>query len=261
MPLSPASQLKASEELNEPSNPDEVIARARGLVIELIGVEEQQRFEWALPAMLRQAKWDVDRAVKKMHALSAYAGKHPELFQDASAGEFIGQAGVEMMSHLPARNSRGELVLLVDGEKLSPYAREYTLTDMLRFSVFYMSVIMRDEETQVNGVVIVENLENYPLTALSRMSGTSFSGIKACFDWMHMSPLRLRVIYACKQPWYVGVMLKMVTPFMSKKLKERVYLFGDDVGAMLVAAGLTADQVPPRFGGTLDGFDYAWHLR
>ena len=261
MPLSPASQLKAIEELNEPSNPDEVIARARGLVIELIGAEEQLRLEWALPAMLRQAKWDVDRAVKKMHALSVYFGKHPELFRDASAGEFIGQASVEMMSHLPARNSRGELVLLVDGEKLSPYAREYTLTDMLRFSVFYMSVIMRDEETQVNGVVIIENLENYPLTALSRMSGTSLSGIKACFEWMHMSPLRVRGIYACSQPWYIEVMLKMVKPFMSKKLKERVYLFGDDVGAMLVAAGLTADQVPPRFGGTLEGFDYAWHLR
>ena len=261
MPLSPASQLKASEELNEPSNSDEVIARARELVIESIGTDEQRRFEWALPAMLRQAKWDVDRAVKRMAALSNYAGKHPELFRDASAGEFVGQASVGMMTHLPARNSRGELVLLIDGEKLTPYAKEYTLTDMLRFSVFYMSIIMRDEETQVNGVVIVENLENYPLTALSRMSGTSLSGIKACFDWMHMSPLRLRGIYACSQPWYVTGMLKIVSPFMSKKLRNRVYLFGDDVGAMLVSAGLTADQVPPRFGGTLEDFDYAWHLR
>jgi hypothetical protein len=185
MPLLPASQLKASEELNEPSNPDEVIAQAHGLVLELIGAEEQQHFEWALLAMLRQAKWDIHQAAKKIYVLLAYAGRHPKLFQDASAGEFIRQAGVKMMSHLPARNSWGELVILVDGEKFSPYAREYTLTDMLRFSVFYMSVIMHDKETQaaqVSGVVIVENLENYPLTALSRMSGTSLSGIKACFD-------------------------------------------------------------------------------
>ena len=261
MPLLPASQLKASEELNEPSNPDEVIAQARGLVLELISVEEQQRFKWALLAMLRQAKWDVDQAVKKIQALLAYAGRHPELFQDASAGEFIGQAGIEMMSHLPARNSRGKLVLLVDGEKLSPYTWEYTLTDMLHFSIFYMSVIMRNEETQVSGVVIIKNLENCPLTALSQMSGTSLSRIKVCFDWMNISPLRVQGIYACNQPWYVGVMLKMVTLFMFKKLKERIYLFGEDVSAMLVAAGLTTNQVLPRFDGTLEGFDYTSHLQ
>jgi hypothetical protein len=78
---------------------------------------------------------------------------------------------------------------------------------------------------------------------------------------MNINPLRVRGIYACNQPWYVGVMLEMVSLFMSKKLKERIYLFDDNVGAMLVAAGLTANQVPPRFGGILEGFDYAWHLQ
>lgn len=261
MTISEASKQKAIAELNEPSNIDEVLTSARERVIELIGADEQRRFEWALLAMLRQTKWDVDRAVDKMVALSAYAAKNPHCFVDATATEFIGQASVGMMSHLPTTNSRGELVLLVDGEKLTPYAKDYNLTEMLRFSVFYMSVIMADEETQVNGVIIVENLQNYPMMALSRMAGTSLAGIKASFDWMNLSPLRVRGIYAFYQPWYIGMMLGMTKPFMSKKLKERVYLFGDDVAAMLAAAGLTPEQIPPRFGGTLENFDYAWHLR
>ena len=53
----------------------------------------------------------------------------------------------------------------------------------------------------------------------------------------------------------------MVKPFMSKKLRSRVALYGSDTAAMLAAAGLSPDQVPPEYGGTLQGFDPAWYLR
>ena len=53
----------------------------------------------------------------------------------------------------------------------------------------------------------------------------------------------------------------MVKPFMSKKLRDRVSLHDKDTAAMLAEAGLDPKDVPPEYGGTLQGFDYGWHLK
>ena len=63
------------------------------------------------------------------------------------------------------------LVMLIDGPKLKDYAKSYTMKDMLRYSVFLMSLLLKDEETQVNGAIILENLDNYPIFALNSMKG------------------------------------------------------------------------------------------
>ena len=59
---------------------------------------------------------------------------------------------------------------------------------------------------------------------------------------------------------YVGLMLGLVKPFMSKKLRERTHLYGGDTARMLVEAGLSPEAVPPEYGGTLKDFDPAWWL-
>lgn len=166
-----------------------------------------------------------------------------------------------MTSHLPSRNDRGQLVLLIHGEAMSALAKKHTMKDMLRFSVFYMRELICEEETQVNGVIILENLKDYPMSALNKMKGVGLSGIRASFDWLGVSPMRLRGIYGCHQPWYVGMMLAIARPFMSKKLRSRVTLFGKDTAAMLMEAGLAPEQVPPLFGGTLQGWEPNWHLK
>ena len=121
-------------------------------------------------------------------------------------------------------------------------------------------LLLKDEETQVNGAIILENLDNYPIFALNSMKGMGPSGMRASFDWLGAAPLRLRGLYACKQPWYVGFMLALVKPFMSRKLRERTNLYGADTAKMLAEAGLKAEHVPPAYGGTMEGFDPAWFL-
>ncbi len=56
------------------------------------------------------------------------------------------------------------------------------------------------------------------------------------------------------------MMLALARPFMSKKLKERTHLYGSNTAKMLEEAGLRPEQVPPPYGGTLQGFDPAWYL-
>jgi len=166
-----------------------------------------------------------------------------------------------MNTYLPTPNDRGELVILLECEKLNDFVRLYTQTDMLRFSVFLMMRLMKDKETQINGVIIVENLRNYPMTAGMRLKGASYGGMKANFQWLSASPMKLKGIYGCFQPFYIPAMLALVRPFMSRKLRDRVALFGSDTDAMIKAAGLRPEQVPVEYGGTLENFDPAWYLR
>ncbi len=280
----------AAETLNEPSGSEReaVLNAFSQRVEEAIGAEAAERFSWAKLATLRQSKWDQALALERMKKLGAFAAKHAEYFESAEPAEFAGQAAIGMTSHLPTRNSRGELVMLIDGQKLGEYAKAHTVKDMLRFSVFYMTLLLHDDETQLRGAVILENLEDYPIFALNSMKGMGPSAMKASFGWLGAAPLRLRGLYVCKQPWcaararmararpaplrarkpsgrraphrYVGMMLALARPFMSKKLKERTHLYGSNTPKMLEEAGLSPEQVPPQYGGTLQGFDPAWYL-
>ena len=72
--------------------------------------------------------------------------------------------------------------------------------------------------------------------------------------------MRLRGIYACHQPWYVNIMLALVRPFMSRKLRDRLKFFGSRQQDMLDAAGLRPEDVPELFGGAMQSWDPAWYL-
>ena len=253
----------AEKELNEPSASEKetILAQFKARVVAATGDELAARFDWAMLACLRQSKWDSDKALERMNKLALFAQKNSQYFDGLQPDEFVGQAAIGMTSHLPTRTAKGELVMLIDGPKLKDYAKSYTMKDMLRYSVFLMSLLLKDEETQVNGAIILENLDNYPIFALNSMKGMGPSGMRASFDWLGAAPLRLRGLYACKQPWYVGMMLALVKPFMPKKLRERTHLYGNDTAKMLSEAGLSPKDVPPEYGGTLKGFDPAWFLR
>ena len=259
--LSAETRRVAEDTLNEPRDGGAALAAFTSRVTEAVGAEAVAPFEWALLATLRQSKWDGDVALARMKKLVEFAAKNAKYFDGAHADEFDSQCAIGMLGHLPTRNANGELVLLINGKRLTPYAKCYTLTDMLRFSVFYMTLLLKDEETQVNGAIILQDLEDYPLFALNSMKGMGPSGMKACFDWLGAAPLRLRGLYSCKQPWYVGAMLMLVKPFMSRKLRERTHLYGKDTAKMLADAGLQPEQVPPEYGGTLEGYDPAWFLK
>ena len=151
MTIAAASQRSAEAELNEPQ-PDKkpaVIAAFKHAVVSAIGEEAASQLEWAILAALRQSKWDTDKALERMQKLATFKEKNAQYFDNQTPQEFAGPAAIGMTSHLPTRTKDGELVMLIDGQKLKEFAKQYTMRDMLRYSVFYMALLLHDEETQV----------------------------------------------------------------------------------------------------------------
>ena len=171
MPISAETARAAELDLNEPVGAarTEALANFEASVQQAIGDDTAGRFRWANLAALRQSKWDADQALKRVIKLSEFAAKNEQYFEDLAPEEFVGQAQIGMLSHLPTRNANGELVMLIHGMKITEYARSYTMSDMLRYSVFYMTLLLQDEETQVHGAIILEDLRDYPIFALNSM--------------------------------------------------------------------------------------------
>lgn len=87
MTLDAATKAKAKAELNEPDDNEPCLASLTSRFANAVGAVEASKYEWALLATLRQAKWDVDKALDKMKALSKFANAHSDLFEGLTAEE------------------------------------------------------------------------------------------------------------------------------------------------------------------------------
>jgi hypothetical protein len=61
----------------------------------------------------------------------------------------------------------------------------------------------------------------------------------------------------------MATLMTFLKPFLSTKLRNRTAMFGADVKAATAAGGLVEGvaSLPVLYGGSLENFDPAWHLR
>jgi len=61
----------------------------------------------------------------------------------------------------------------------------------------------------------------------------------------------------------MATLMAFLKPFLSIKLRNRTAMYGADVKAATTAAGLVEGvaSLPVLYGGSLENFDPAWHLR
>lgn len=175
-----ASESSSSSPPTEPNDEDAAAAinELFSSLVTSLGAESAARVQWALPASIRQAKWDKGKALDRLISLSKFQDQFPQLFSNLTPEEFLPQAELGMNTYLPTRNNRGELVVLLECQKLNGFVKRFTQTDMMRFSTFLTARLMMDVETQVKGVIILENLKDYPMTAGMRLQGVSYGGMK-----------------------------------------------------------------------------------
>ena len=254
----------ASSELNEPSSESDMrctVIRFGQRTAAAIGEEPWPSASNGLFSPLRQSKWDVDKALERMKKLAAFAEKNAEYFDGQTPEEFVGQAKIGVISHLPTRTANGELVLLIDGPKLKEYAKAFSMRDMMRLSVFYMSHLLHDEATQVHGCIILENLENYPIFALNTMKGMGPTAMKASFDWLSA---RRRCAEGCTRASSHGTSASC-SPSSSHSCRASCASGPTSTARTqrrCSRGGLKAEHTcRQRHGGTMEGFDPAGSSR
>lgn len=214
---------------------------------------------------LRWAKFNAEKAFKRLHAMEKwlkgnqqYLGD-PQEFSKFRAEDFRNLYGGGWMTVLDGHATDGSQVVLLRPKKLVPGS----LSDpalVLKWNVYSLYQAVDDPFLQVKGQLIVETFEGMSfLEAVRFGQGTIPSNImKQNMEFMNKAaPFRLRGIWLFHQSVVVSVLMAIVRPFLSKKMKERIQAFGSDFTALHQL--VDPAKLPPDFEGTSnDDGGWAW---
>ncbi|KAK3602096.1 hypothetical protein CHS0354_029519 [Potamilus streckersoni] len=229
-------QAKAEKELNEkPAQRAEDIQKLRNMVEKRkdLRIRTDDGF---LLRFLRAKKFDLERALTLIVKHYQMKAENPELMSNLrpSAVKHVLEAGVTGVLHHRDREGRKVIIFrpgLWDPEK-------FGLGDIFRTNFITLSKLIEDEETQINGVVMIADLKGMGWNHAKNMSpfyAKRIAGLlQDCF------PMRFKGVHYVHEPKIFDYIFALIKPFMKEKILSRINFHGDHIQEL-------ADIVDPEF--------------
>ncbi|KTG02402.1 hypothetical protein cypCar_00007283, partial [Cyprinus carpio] len=218
---------------------------------------------------IRARKFDVTRAHELMKGYVRFRRDYPELFENLTAEAVRSTIEAGYPRILSTRDKYGRVVLLFninnwDLEEVTfdevcvlfiiadfhPLSKNTDLVNNNNPVSNRLCVptekLLENEETQINGFVLIENFKGF---TMQHASGIKHTELKKMVDMLQDSfPARFKAVHVIHQPWYFTTTYNVVKPFMKSKLLERVFVHGDELEGYFREFG--AEILPPDFDGT-----------
>ncbi|XP_077990772.1 alpha-tocopherol transfer protein-like [Glandiceps talaboti] len=249
--LSPETLEKAMRELNEdPETRNQKIDELREKF-------RKEKPEVKLPPedafllrYLRNKKFDVDKAYKMLLHYYDCRRKYPQLYTKfyPSAYKHIFDLGMQKIC--PERDSEGRLIMLAHLGNYDP--DRHSITDVFSASLMIMEKVLQDEETQVNGLVIVGDYEGLTMKMFTKSGGPATSKMDTDL-FVNALPIRFKGMHYIRQPDILKTIFGMIRPFIPDKLYKRIHFHGKEYGTL--HDHVPSSLLPPEYGGSLE-FDW-----
>jgi retinaldehyde-binding protein 1 len=203
---------------------------------------------------LRQKKFRVPDAAESCRLYCDFLLENRAVFEGASWEETAAVFPTMGTMFLPDKDVNGRYTNLVLPQKM-----RFVQTDLdnpeeygkrqLRASLYLWELWLDDPNLQVHGVNVVQNFEGFSLSATMSMQKVLTPELQRLkLGFLKVSPLRLASICILEQPWYVTVMMSVVKPFLSSKLRKRIHSWGSEWHKLF--AMHPPEQLPSEFHGT-----------
>ena len=141
----------------------------------------------------------------------------------------------------PGRDKQGAGLFVITCRK---YEKSTKVTDLIRLAFYLAEQVTMHPKTQRNGLTLVIDLYD---CQWSQFDSGMLQKLSKLFQ--NSLPCSLKSILLYKSPWWATTLVKMVTPFLKEKLRQRIHVTED------LIEYINPDQLPVELGGS-----YAFHL-
>ncbi|XP_077992963.1 alpha-tocopherol transfer protein-like [Glandiceps talaboti] len=243
--LSPELQQKAKKELNE--TPE---TRNAGLkkMYEMLRARPDMTCPTDvifLLGFLRARKFEVDRAFKLLENWCKMRTDMEEIYDDYRPSSIKEMFDNGAMTVLPKRDQEGRKVTVMRMGKWN--VKEYSIWDMLKSAMMSFDLLLRDEETQINGIADISDFEGFTFQHMAQL-GPRVAMKAAPIMNQDTIPIRMKSMNFVNESGFFDGVYAIIKPFLKEKIKKRMHVHGEDMTTL--HQQISSATLPTEYGGT-----------
>ena len=178
----------------------------------------QRQDDRFLIQFLRARKYDVDKSMSLLKKSAKFRTKNVELFEDVTLDSIRPALEHKAIMILPERDQQGRRVIVYRMNAVNPDLS--SPMDLQKAFVFIMNVLIEDEETQVNGYVV---MTDYAGTSMSKLMRYDEEGLVAQMAQFlkEAYPVISYEYHVVNQPWYFNIAWSIAKEYMTAEMKDQ----------------------------------------
>ncbi|XP_077989663.1 alpha-tocopherol transfer protein-like [Glandiceps talaboti] len=261
--LSPELLEKAEKELNEkPQWRQRDIDALRDMLEKRPDIYFRSDDAFLL-RFLRAKKFDYDRAFQMLVNYYEVRKNYPDIYANLLPSKIQHVWENNLQAALPCRDKDGRIVIIFRPGKWN--ASKFPIIDIIKANFLSLEKLLEDEETQVNGVVIIIDLSGfgfYHATQIGPIFAKKVTSIfQPCFWFREVNlfllqldsilqnamPVRIKGIHYINEPRIFDAVFAIIRPFLKEKLKNRIQIHGSDYSSL--HEFIPSSVLPADYGG------------
>ncbi|XP_008106722.2 alpha-tocopherol transfer protein isoform X1 [Anolis carolinensis] len=175
-----------------------------------------------LVRFLRARDFDAELAWKLLKNYHKWRAECPEMSADLRPYSILGLLHKGYHGVLKERDPTGSKVLIYRIARWDP--KKFTAFDVFHVSLITSELIVRELETQQNGVKVIFDLQGWRFAHAFQISPTVAKRIAAVLT--DSFPLKVRGIHLINEPLFFHPVFTIIKPFLSEKIKARIHMHG-----------------------------------
>ncbi|XP_025892066.1 alpha-tocopherol transfer protein [Nothoprocta perdicaria] len=193
---------------------------------------------------LRARDFELEPAWRLLKNYQKWRIECPEISADLRPSSILGLLRAGYHGVLRSRDPSGSKVLIYRIGQWDP--KLFTAYDVFRVSLITSELIVKEIETQQNGVKVIFDLQGWRFAHAFQISPAVAKKIAAVLT--DSFPLKVRGIHLINEPLFFHPVYALIKPFLTEKIKQRVHMHGNNYMQSLTEHFPTS-ILPQEYGG------------